>query len=425
MAVLRRDQLLAARAGVVGGGLEAGQLPKARLMTSTLQRPQTALHAKTAGPEEDPPSVPEEVPHRAGQVLRKALSAAEHNDVEEVHTPRACKKKPLEATATEYNTPEKCARPPKMAETLHPCGKVLLKPLNAHASEFVPSQPTPAAEESFFASVSALLAPLQDSKLYMPPVLPAVPMLDVNAVVSWASSLDDIYKDASLMAKFVQEQRPEVPSSAALDVDSSTARNLTITACLLNHFFQHHVLQTSPSIMQIIEAQLEGHCATSGPWSKTMLQQVAFRPEDLATLDHRLGILLKKLPSQFFPRLASATSSLNLRWQQTPEGGHWLFRDAPELRRLVQARSCDGDFAVLSLSFQREGCEEETDTATGNGTDDGHSHDGDDGHSHDHDHDHDHDDDHDHNDSHDHDHNDSHDHDHNDSHDHVPTAALC
>ena len=30
----------------------------------------------------------------------------------------------LKATATEYNTPEKCARPPKMAETLHPCGKV-------------------------------------------------------------------------------------------------------------------------------------------------------------------------------------------------------------------------------------------------------------------------------------------------------------
>ena len=27
---------------------------------------------------------------------------------------------------------------------------------------------------------------------------PAVPMLDVNAVVSWASSLDDIYKDPGL-----------------------------------------------------------------------------------------------------------------------------------------------------------------------------------------------------------------------------------
>ena len=129
----------------------------------------------------------------------------------------------------DYNTPEKCARPPKMAETLHPCGEVepfslrgvlstpkspdlspaevLLKPLNAHASEFFPSQPTADAEswprwwnwgayevwvlgfpalglkvqepggggrevartlhtarqqESFFASVSALLAPFQD-----------------------------------------------------------------------------------------------------------------------------------------------------------------------------------------------------------------------------------------------------------------------
>eukprot|EP00439_Symbiodinium_sp_Y106_P062150 s3071_g9.t1 len=358
MAVLRRDQLLAARAGVVSGGLEAGQLPKARLMTSALQCPQPVLHAKPAGPEEDPTSVPEEQPHRPGQVLRKALAAAEQIDVEEVHTPRACKKKPFEATAMDYNTPEKCARPPKMAETLHPCGEVLLKPLNAHASEFFPSQPT-ADAESFFASVSALLAPFQDgSKLYMPPVLPAVPtvpMFDVNAVVSWASSLDDVYKDASSMAKFVQEQRSEVPFSAALDVDCSTARLLTITACLLNHFFQHQVLQTSPSLMQIIEAQLEGHCATSGSWSKTMLQQVAFRPEDLAKLDHRLGILLKKLPSQFFPRLASATpAGLNLRWQQTAEGGHWLFREAPELRRLVQARSCNGDFAVLSLSFQRE-----------------------------------------------------------------------
>ena len=68
----------------------------------------------------------------------------------------------------DYNTPEKCARPPKMAETLHPCGEVepfslrgvlstpkspdlspaevLLKPLNAHASEFFPSQPTADAE---------------------------------------------------------------------------------------------------------------------------------------------------------------------------------------------------------------------------------------------------------------------------------------
>ena len=72
------------------------------------------------------------------------------------------------ATAMDYNTPEKCARPPKMAETLHPCGEVepfslrgvlstpkspdlspaevLLKPLNAHASEFFPSQPTADAE---------------------------------------------------------------------------------------------------------------------------------------------------------------------------------------------------------------------------------------------------------------------------------------
>lgn len=351
MAVLRRDQLLAARAGVVSGGLEAGQLPKARLMTSALQCPQPVLHAKPAGPEEDPTSVPEEQPHRPGQVLRKALAAAEQIDVEEVHTPRACKKKPFEATAMDYNTPEKCARPPKMAETLHPCGEVLLKPLNAHASEFFPSQPT-ADAESFFASVSALLAPFQDGSK---PAVPTVPMFDVNAVVSWASSLDDVYKDASSMAKFVQEQRSEVPFSAALDVDCSTARLLTITACLLNHFFQHQVLQTSPSLMQIIEAQLEGHCATSGSWSKTMLQQVAFRPEDLAKLDHRLGILLKKLPSQFFPRLASATpAGLNLRWQQTAEGGHWLFREAPELRRLVQARSCNGDFAVLSLSFQRE-----------------------------------------------------------------------
>ncbi|CAE7886533.1 unnamed protein product [Symbiodinium microadriaticum] len=79
-------------------------------------------------------------------------------------------------------------------------------------------------------------------------------------------------------------------------------------------------------------------------------------------------------------------------------------------------------FALLAavLAGHLQGCEEETDTATGNGTDDGHSHDHDDGHSHDHDdgHSHDHDHDHDHNDSHDHDHNDSHDHDHNDSHDH-------
>ena len=40
-------------------------------------------------------------------------------------------------------------------------------------------------------------------------------------------------RSLSLLGLFTQ-----VPFSAALDVDCSTARLLTITACLLNHFFQ-------------------------------------------------------------------------------------------------------------------------------------------------------------------------------------------
>ncbi|CAE7251582.1 unnamed protein product [Symbiodinium natans] len=284
--------------------------------------------------------------------------------------------------------------------------KVIYKPLNAYASEFVPGQPV-STQESFFASVVGLLAAYQEdeSKLYMPPVLPAVPLADIAVMSAWARSMEAIYKDPFGSAKLLQTLFPDAahvppapevsPYVPPTDVDTSTARLLTVTACLLNFFFQNHILQTTPIVLEIIEKKLEGRWTKSGPWRKTLLQrpgcftegargflhipegvlrsfdvvpwQVAFELDDLVALlrfrqtrtckaGPPLGYSaarswLNKVPKELLPRLTSAVHGLNLRWAAP---GHWLFEDAPELRCMVPGRRGHADFAVLALSFQRE-----------------------------------------------------------------------
>ncbi|CAE8733666.1 unnamed protein product [Polarella glacialis] len=270
------------------------------------------------------------------------------------------------ALPVDGETPEKCRKlqpvplgpmfrdgAEKRARTEEPAEAAANGALRAEAVEFVPtaargevfSPPLPAPDlmpPLFMAAVARMLCSYGADAfpLTMPPVLPS----GIQGIPSLPAFAH--FADAA------PALRPVTATAAALAAeDPLLQRTLSLLRCMLDCFFETHMVQYHRHIFAIVEQQLGSRAqARRGPLFKEELGRARFSLKDLHGLDSRIAGLIDKLPAELLERhcLGPLLRPRNLAWVEAGVPG-WCLTKPQELRCMIQADGSDRSGVTIDV----------------------------------------------------------------------------